>query len=163
LMGGFLLSSDDGVRLAPDVVLAWRTFPSLVFSETFQRNPSGTYLYPVMLIFLLLGILLLRRSEWSGARGGILAATALCFGLYLVAPARGFGGDYINARVAWAVFILGSTVAASGSRMQALAAPVALYVTGFLGVQLYHSMNKYVRNVSHAVEDYAKATDAIPA
>ena len=40
---------------------------------------------------------------------------------------------------------------------------MALYITGFLGVQLYRSMNRYVRNVSHAAEDYARVTDAIPA
>jgi len=163
LMGSFVLGSREKIHPQYDVVSAWRNFPSRVFSETFQQNPSGTYLYPVMLGFLLLGIVLLRRSEWSGARGGILASTAICFCAYLVLPGRGFGGDYINARVAWVVFILGSTVAASGSRMQALAAPVALYVTGFLGVQLYHSVNKYVRNVGNAVADYAKATDGIPA
>jgi hypothetical protein len=163
LMGTFVLASHDGIRIRPDVVLAWRNFPSRVFAETYLVNASGSYLYPVMLSFLLLGILLLRRSEWSSARGGIAVATAVCFALYLVAPSHGFGGDDINARVAWGVFILGCTVASSGARMQMLAAPLALYVTGFLGVQLYHSMNRNVRNVSHAVEEYAQATSAISA
>ena len=163
LMGSFVLASREGIHVTPDILLAWRNFPTHVFSETYQANPSGTWLYPVMLGFLLLGILLLRRTEWSSARGGIVAATAICFGLYLVAPSHGFGGDDINTRVAWAVFILGIAVAASGARMQMLGAPLALYVTGFLGVQLYRSMNWNVRNVSRAVDDYARATDAIPA
>jgi hypothetical protein len=163
LMGSFVLASREGIRVTPDVVLAWRNFPSRVFAETFQKNPSGTYLYPFVAGYLLLGIGLLRRAEWATARGGLLAATGVCFALYLVVPSHGFGGDDINARVAWAVFILGCTVAASGSRMQMLALPVALYITGFLGVQLYRSMNRNARNVSHAVEEYAAATDAIPA
>lgn len=162
LLGSFVLSSHDGIRITPDPLLAWRNFPARVFAETFQRNPSGTYLYPVMLGFMLLGILLLKRIEWSGVRGAVAAATGVCFALYLVVPARGFGGDDINSRVAWAVFILGSLVAASGSRMQKIALPVALYATGFLSVQLYRSMNRNVRNVSHAIEDYARATEAIP-
>ena len=163
LMGSFVLASHDGIQVTPDVARAWHNFPSRVFAETYLINASGTYLYPAMLGFLLIGILLLRRSEWSSARGGIVVATAVCFGLYLVVPSHGFGGDDINARVAWAVFILGCMVAASGARLQMLGAPLALYITSFLGVQLYHSMNRNVRNVSHAVEDYARATDAIPA
>jgi hypothetical protein len=163
LMGSFVLTSREGIRVTPDVVLAWRNFPSRVFAKTFQKNPSGTYLYPFVAGYLLLGIVLLRRAEWATARGGLLAATGICFGLYLVVPSHGFGGDDINTRVAWAVFILGCTVAASGSRMQMLGLPVALYITGFLGVQLYRSMNRNVRNVSHAAEEYARATDAIPA
>lgn len=162
LMGSFVLASREGIRVTPDILLAWHNFPSRVFAETFQKNASGTYLYPFVLLYLLLGIALLRRSEWATARGGIVAATGVCFVLYLVIPARGFGGDDINARVAWAVFILGCIVAASGSRMQTLGLPVAFYMTGFLGVQLYHSMNRNVLNVSHAVDDYAHATDAIP-
>ena len=163
LMGSFVLASREGIRVTPDIILAWHNFPSRVFAETFQENPSGTYLYPFMLCYLLLGIVLLRRSEWATARGGLLAATAVCFALYLIVPSHGFGGDDINARVAWAVFILGCTVAASGARMQMAALPVALVITGFLGVQLYRSMNRNVRNVSTAVEEYARATDSIPA
>jgi hypothetical protein len=116
-----------------------------------------------MLAYLVLGIVLLRRAEWATARGGLLAATGVCFAVYLIVPSHGFGGDDINARVAWAVFILGCTVAASGSRMQMAALPVALVITGFLSVQLYRSMNRNVRNVSRAVEEYARATDSIPA
>jgi hypothetical protein len=162
LMGSFVLASREGIRVTPDVVLAWHNFPSRVFAETFQKNPSGTYLYPFVAGYLLLGIVLLRRAEWVTARGGLLAATGVCFVLYLVVPSHGFGGDDINARVAWAVFILGCTVAASGSRMQMLGVPVALYITGFLGVQLYRTMNRNVRNVSRAVEEYARATEEIP-
>jgi hypothetical protein len=163
LMGSFVLASREGIHVTPNVVLAWHNFPGRVFAETFQKNPSGTYLYPFVAGYLLLGIVLLRRAEWATARGGLLAATGVCFVLYLVVPSHGFGGDDINARVAWAVFILGCTVAASGSRMQILGLPVALFITGFLGVQLYRSMNRNIRNVSHAVEEYARATDAIPA
>jgi hypothetical protein len=163
LMGSFVLASHDGIHATLDVVRAWRNFPSRVFAETFLRNPSGTYLYPVVVVFLLLGILLLRRTEWSTARGGIVIASAIFFGLYLVVPSHGFGGDDIDARVAWAVFILGCMAASSGARMQMLGLPMALYVTGFLGVQLYYSMIRNVQNVSRGVEDYARATDAIPA
>ena len=162
LLGSFVLASREGMTVKPDVVRAWRNFPSIVFTDTYRDSISGAYLYPAIAAFLLLGFALLRRSEWSTARGGIAAATAACFGLYLVLPAHGFGGDDINTRMAWAVFILGCTVAASGSRIQMLAANVALYVTAFLGVQLYQTMNRNVRNVSLAAEDYARATDAIP-
>ena len=163
LMGSFVLASSESIRVTPDVLAAWHNFPSRVFAETFQKNPSGTYLYPFVAGYLVLGIVLLRRSEWATARGGLLAATGVCFVLYLVVPSHGFGGDDINSRIAWAVFILGCTVAASGSRMQVVGPLVALYITGFLGVQLYRSMNRNVRNVSHAVEEYARATEAIPA
>ena len=82
LMGSFILASRDGIHVTPDIVGAWHNFPSRVFAETFQKNASGTYLYPFVLFYLLLGVVLLRRSEWATARGGIVAATGVCFVLF---------------------------------------------------------------------------------
>jgi hypothetical protein len=163
LLGSFVLNSREGITVRPDVVQAWKNFPSIAFTDTFRKNPSGTYLYPVIVAFLVLGILSLRRSEWSSARGALAAATGVCYALYLVVPAHGFGGDDINTRMAWSVFVLGCAVAASGSRMQRLLAPVAVYVAAILGVQLYQSMNRNVRAVSVALKDYEAATENIPA
>jgi hypothetical protein len=158
----FVSRSEKGIGL---MKADW-DLPSLtsrVFASTYGVTPSGTWLYPALVCYLVLGVVLLRKSEWSSVKGGIAVAGLTCASFTLLLPSKGFGGDQLNLRVAWLAFILGCVVAISGERLQRFAPYVALYVGVFMSIDIYHAIRLDVRAVGRAVADFAKATEEIPA
>jgi hypothetical protein len=113
-----------------------------------------------VLLCIVVTILGLRRSEWRSEKGGLAIAAAICFALYLIVPDQGLGGGESKIRLAWAVFILGGLVTASGA-LKPLEAPLAIYISLLLGCNLLVTWQS-LRLTSHAVEDYIAATDRIP-
>jgi hypothetical protein len=103
----------------------------------------------------------MRRAEWAGPRGAVMATAGACFALYLAVPDAGFGGGAIKVRFAWAVFLLGC-VAVPPARLAPLHTSLSLYIACFLTATLISTMNRNARAVSAAAEVYANAMEAVP-
>ncbi len=159
----FVARSDPGIGLIWDPWNYLRSLPSRVFAASYGVTPSGTWLYPAVVAYVVLGILLFKKKEWSTRQGGLAIAAIVCGALALLLPAKGFGGDQLNLRVAWLAFILGSIAASSAERLKRFAPFVAIYVAVFVGIDLYHAMRLDAQAVSRAVADFAQATAEIPA
>ncbi len=158
----FVARSDPGIGLIWDPWSYLRSLPSRVFAASYGVTPSGTWLYPAIIGYILLGIVLLKKKEWRTPQGGLAIAAIVCGTLALLLPAKGFGGDQLNLRVAWLAFILGLIAASSAERLKRFAPFVAIYVAVFVGIDLYHAMRLDAQAVSQAVADFAQATAEIP-
>jgi hypothetical protein len=162
LLLAFVVRSEKGVSLAGTDWDLW-SVPSRVFAASYGVTPSGTWLYPALVCYLLLAVVLLKRSEWASTTGALAFAGLICTGLTVVLPAKGFGGDQLNLRVAWLAFILGCVVAVSAERVHRIAPHVAVYVAVLVGADVYHAIRLDARAVGRAVADFARATAEIPA
>lgn len=103
-----------------------RTFPGDTFvtgADWWAREP---WAWSLALGYIVCGLIFPTRREWASVRGGLVITVLLCFIGYLFLPNAGLGGSKVNARFAWAVFLLGGVVAASASRLQAARVPLAL-------------------------------------
>jgi hypothetical protein len=163
LIGAFVLGSKQGMQWTPLQPFRLDQFVNPVFASNYGLSSAKVFLYPGLVCYAVIGILLLRRKEWASARGAIALAAGACFLLFLVVPGEGFGGGGISPRIAWAAFVLASTVALSGSRMQIAGPIIALVVAGLLATALYQERNENVVRVAAAAADYNAATKDIPA
>jgi hypothetical protein len=145
------------------VKLALDNFPTHVFASSRGRVGEQAFLVPAMLFFMAIGVLLMRRREWAGARGAIAVTAALTFGLYLIVPDSAFGAGAIKIRFSWALFVFGCLLALCVRRMQALRTPVAIYITCFLTATLLHQARHNVRNAGCAAAAYAAVLGQVPA
>ncbi|HEY4359917.1 MAG TPA: hypothetical protein VGN17_03060 [Bryobacteraceae bacterium] len=145
----------------PAIRESWKIFPMHVFASAQGWSGEETVLVRVMLLFLLLGIAVLKRAEWQTPRPALAVASLLSFAGYLLVPNQGFGGDAIKIRLSWSMFIFGCTLAASAARLLPLRIPLALCITGFLAANLI-TTTRNLRNISHAVTAYESALDAVP-
>lgn len=161
LFAFFARSSTAPIRLDIGVAEAWTDFPMHLFTTAAGPIGNQTYLWPAVLAYIVVGIAVMQRSEWTSVRGGLAMAAMVSFLIYLFLPDSGFGGERAKIRFAWAIFVLGGLVAVSVLRLQRFRIPFALYVAGFLIANLAvttHSLWAY----SAAVEDYLSALDDFP-
>jgi hypothetical protein len=158
----FVHQAEPGAAYDPQVEWAWNSFPMHVFASSRGRIGEQLLLYPAMLFFIAIATLAMRRREWASAQGAVVIIAILSFGLYLLLPNAGFGGDEIKMRLAWAVFVFGGILANSVSRMRPLRTPLSIYVACFMVANLIHTMEHNVWNASDAVYAYASALDRIP-
>jgi hypothetical protein len=162
LLGFFVKRSWGRTAFRPEIGRAWRSFPMHVFASARGRAAEEALLVPAMTIFLMVGLLALRRREWTSLRLPLAAAAGLSLAGYLLAPDTGFGGDQIKIRLAWAVFLFGCPVAASGARMRMLRGPISIYIACLVAANLIVTA-QIMSNVSRAAGLYASAFQGIPA
>lgn len=162
LIAWFASQSYTPAEFHPRVQWAWESFPMHVFATAAGRSGGQLLLYPAMLIYMLAAVLAMRKAEWKSARGGMVAAAAVVFGLYLFTPDAGFGGNEVKIRLAWVVFVLGGATAVTVARLRAFLAPLSVVMTLFLAAHWINAMQLNVRRVSAAVAEYARVTGAIP-
>jgi hypothetical protein len=156
----FLYSSEAGNYYDPTV--KWNDFPVHSFASTYGRTGEQVVVYIAMILLIGAGMLSMRRNEWLTARAPIFFAATVSFGLYLLVPNAGFGGDEIKVRFAWAVFIFGCLAASTVARMQPWRVMIAICATCFVTVTIIHSLNHNVRNVGPAVRAYSAALEKLP-
>ncbi len=161
LLGFFVRGGLGRVAFQPQVAWAWNSFPMQVFASAKGRAGGEELLVAAMLFFLIAGVLALAREEWLSVRGALTAAALASFAGYLLLPDAGFGGGEIKARMAWAVFLFGCPVVASGARMHALRTPVSLYVACFVAANLIFTA-RLVDKIGAAADVYATALERIP-
>jgi hypothetical protein len=160
-LGFFVSGRSSRIAFQPEIGWAWSSFPMHVFASSTGRAGEEALLVPAMIALLAMGLLALRRSEWTSARL-TLAATALAsFAGYLLAPDAAFTGGEIKIRLAWAVFFFGCPAAFSGARLRALRTPLSLYIACFVAGNLI-STAQTMRRVSRAADVYASALERIP-
>jgi hypothetical protein len=159
----FARASGEDRILDFNVKLALENFPTHVYASSRGRVGEQAFLVPSMLFFMAIGVLLMRRREWVGARGAIAVTAVLTFGLYLIVPDSAFGAGAIKIRFAWALFIFGCLLALCVRRMRALGTPVAIYITCFLTATLLHQARHNVRDAGRAASAYATVLDQVPA
>lgn len=163
ILGVFLAGAQRGKYVPPKALEALRLFPMHVFASSVGRIPQEKFLYPVIGLFALAGILSMKKQEWSSPRGAVVLLTLFSFAFYLYVPDAGFGGSVVKIRFAWAVFVFGSLVALSASRTGFLRLPVAVYTAALLAASLTSAMLHNVQNVSSAIEEASVVMDRIPA
>ncbi len=156
----FAASSTEPFRFQPAVEEAWNTFPLPVFTTGAGRSGTQTFLWPVVLGYIAVTAIAMRR-EWRTARGGLVIAAALTFLIYLFIPEEGLGGTQSKIRFAWGVFILGGLIASSARRLLPLRIPIAIYVSAFL-IGTLVSTTQALSATNRAVEDYLAAVGSIP-
>jgi hypothetical protein len=161
LLGFFLRGGWGRVAFQPEVAWAWNSFPMQVFASAKGRTGGEELLVAAMLFFLVAGVLALTREEWRSARLPLAVAALASFAGYLLLPDAGFGGGEIKARMAWAVFLFGCPVAASGARLRALRTPVSIYIACFVAANLVFTA-RLVHKVGAAADVYASELEHIP-
>ena len=119
------------------------------------------YLWPGILAYIVTAIIVMQRSEWKTAIGGMALATVASLVVFVILPDSGLGGGRAKIRFVWAIFIFGGIVAVSVRRLQPFRVPFALYVAGLLIANLVATTGS-LRAYSAAVEDYLSALDEFP-
>jgi hypothetical protein len=161
LLGFFVTGRASRIAFQPEIGWAWSSFPLHVFASARGRAGEEALLVPVMIALLAMGLLALRRREWTTERLPLAAASLASFAGYLLAPDAAFTGGQIKIRLAWAVFFFGCPALLSGTRPRALRTPLSLYIACFLAANLVFTAQT-LRKVSRAVDDYASAMEQIP-
>jgi hypothetical protein len=161
LLGFFVRGGLGRAAFQPGIAWAWNSFPMQVFASAKGRTGGEELLVPAMLFLMTAGLLAVTREEWRSARIPLAAAALASFAGYLLLPDSSFGGGEIKARMAWAVFLFGSPVAASGTRVRALRTPVSVYITCFVAANLIFTA-QLIRKISVAADVYALALEKIP-
>ena len=128
-------------------------FPLHVFATAPGANGAQYYLWPAALSYMVASVFVLTRGEWRSPRGGLVLAMLGTFGLYLLVPDKGLGGDLVKLRFAWGVFLLGGLLVASAHRMRRFQLPLALYVAVFLTANLVATAQS-VADSSDMIGDY---------
>lgn len=127
----FAVDGQTPVKLDPQIAWAWATFPKHIFL-TARGDAEQRLLWKAVLIYASLAALLLKKKEWASAKGGLVLATLLIFGVYLLIPDRGFGGAEAKIRFSWIFFVLAGLVACSASRLRYLRVPAAIFVAALV-------------------------------
>jgi len=149
------------IPYAPEIRKAWRLFPMHAFASARGRAGEESLLVPVMLVYLLIGIIAMKRSEWFTVRPAVGIAALVSFAGYLLVPNEGFGGGEIKIRLAWATFAFGCALAASVEKLQPLRTLLSIYIAGLMIVSLA-TATRNARNISHAANAYTAALEKIP-
>ncbi len=161
LLAFFVRKSVGRVDFQADAAGAWGSFPQHVFASARGRVTEEAMLVPAMLFLLAVGLLALTKVEWSSVRLPLAAASLAAFAGYLFGPDTGFGGGGIKIRLAWAVFLFGCPIAASGARMRALRIPVSIYIACFMAGSLIVT-GHLVRRIGVVADLYSSALEQIP-
>lgn len=149
------------IPYAPDIQAALRVFPMHAFASARGRAGEETFLVPVMLFYLIIGVVAMKRSEWLTVRPALGVAALVSFAGYLLVPNEGFGGGEIKIRLAWATFAFGCALAASVANLAPLRALLSVYIACVLAVSLA-TTTRNARNISHAADAYTAALEKIP-
>jgi hypothetical protein len=158
----FVRASGQTTDFNPEIGWAWENFPMHAFASSVGRMGSQYFLVPGMLLFLIIGFLGMRRSEWASPRAPIFGLAAFSFVFYLLLPNSGFGGDDIKIRLVWAVFIFGCIAASTVQATQPLNTALALCIAAFLGPTLVHTLRTNIRAVGPSTTAYLAALERIP-
>jgi len=102
------------IEWKPDVESALAGFPMHVFATAAGTVGGQVLLGSGVLLCIAVTLLGLRPKDWRSEKGALAVAALICFLLYLFVPDQGLGGSETKIRLAWAVFILGGLVTASG-------------------------------------------------
>ncbi len=138
----------------------WFTTPSRVFSNWYGPIPLNQWLLPAVTLAILAGtVRALGRPRTKTF--ALSLATLTCLLLYLFLPSRGFGGEEINLRLAWILFVLGGALATP--LLERYSGWVAIVTTAFLAPFLVHAIQIQIRDVNDAVVAYEEMTKEIPA
>ena len=149
------------IPYAPGIQAALHAFPMHVFASARGRAGEETFLVPVMLLYLIIGVLAMKRSEWLTVRPALGIAALVSFAGYLLVPNEGFGGGEIKIRLAWATFAFGCALAASLANLAAVRVLLSVYIACVLAVSLA-TATRNARNISRAANAYAAALERIP-
>jgi hypothetical protein len=158
----FIKASGQSADYDSSIAWAWNSFPMHAFAASRGRTGEQAVLMPGMLLFMCIGVLAMRRHEWTSARGPVFVTAGGLFILYLLVPNVGFGGDEIKIRFAWAVFFFGCTAASTVERLQPIRIPVAIYTAIFVAATLIHTLKVNVWSVAPAASAYLAAMEKIP-
>jgi len=158
---GLYLSSGGPTHYTPQIAWAWNEFPMHVFQTGNGKSGGQMLLSSFFLFYIAAGILLLRKREWTSARGGLAIATLLTFLAYLLAPDSGFSGSLVKIRLSWGVFLLGGLLACSVMRLRPLRVATAIWVACFLAGNAVNSA-AIAKGISNAAVDYLSVANLIP-
>lgn len=163
LLGLYAAGPRGGVQPAAGLspADAWRDFPMHVFLTGSGAFGSQRYTWMLVLSVSIAAVLLLKKREWLSPLGGLVAAAAICFLLYLFLPDSGLGGSMVKIRFSWAVFVLGGILAWSASRLRHLRTPIAIAVAVLVAANL-QATARSARQLSDAAAAYLAALRSIP-
>lgn len=148
-------------RYVPNVQLAWTTFPMQVFATAGGAWGAQRYCWPMVLLLIVAGLVLMRREEWRGPRGALAITATLCLVLYFVLPDHGFGGGEAKIRFAWATFLFGALAVSTVSRLRRWQMPVAVFIAATVAANLI-ATRQTAAGMSAAAGDYLEASAVIP-
>jgi hypothetical protein len=157
---GLYLESGGPTHYNPQIAWAWNEFPMHVFQTGSGRSGAQTLLSSFFLYYIAAGILLMRKREWTSARGGLAVATLLAFLAYLLTPDAGFGGSLVKIRLSWAVFLLGGLLACSVMRLRPMRVATAIWVACFLAGNAVNTM-AIAKRLSNVAADYLPVANLI--
>lgn len=157
---GFHVGGNASIPWHPEFEEALANFPMHVFATAAGQYGGQNLLVPGIVLYIAVGVLGLRRSEWRSEKGALVVAMLVAFLLYLFVPDVGLGGSMAKIRFVWIVFVLGGLVAASTVRTR-FERPLAIYIALLLGSNLFATWQS-LHLTSRAVEDYLSATGGIP-
>jgi hypothetical protein len=158
----FVRGSGQTTAYDPAIAWAWNSFPMHAFAASQGKTGEQTLLVAAMLFYMIVGLLAMRRNEWTSPKACLFVGGAFSFVIYLLTPDSGFGGDAIKIRFAWAVFVFGCLAASTVTALLPLRIPVAIFTTCFLTATLFQAFRLNVRHVSRAVKAYEAALSTIP-
>lgn len=138
-----------------------RAFPQQVFLTGVGALGAQALLRSLVLAYFLVGILLMRSSDWRSASGGLLIAMMLCLAAYLFMPAEGFGGSAVSMRFAWAVFMLGGIAVAALPGLGMMRVPFAIVVAVLVAGNTI-ATQRTLQLLSRATDSYLAAASQIP-
>jgi len=131
LMALFAAGAETAVKPDPQIGWAWTEFPMHIFL-TAGGEAKQRLLWEFLMINAVVAALLLKKREWTSAKGGLVLAALLIFAIYLTVPDRGLGGNEAKIRFSWVFFVLAGLVACSASRLRVLRVPVAIFFAWFV-------------------------------
>ena len=162
LLLAFIRGSGQTTAYDPATAWAWNSFPMHAFAASQGKTGEQTLLVAAMLFYMIVGLLAMRRNEWTSPKACLFVAGVFSFLVYLRTPDSGFGGDAIKIRFVWAVFVFGCLAASTVTALRPLRIPVAIFTTCFLTATLLQALRLNVRNVSRAAKAYEAALSTIP-
>jgi hypothetical protein len=118
------------------------------------------FLLPVVTLYLSIAMWWRTSGSPPISRTALQLATLICLALYLFLPPKGFGGEEINLRVGWIVFVLAA--AAAVPILERHSAILGVYIAAFLIPFLFTVLEVQVRNTSRAAAQYEELTRVIP-
>jgi hypothetical protein len=104
-------------------------------NEVFFRVSHVVCAWTLLAIFA--SVILWRRAEWRGARGGLFAAVMVMFGVYLFTPEGSGYATFFSERVAWLILVFSIITVSTSVQSRSVLRLFTLFLAPLLGLDLY--------------------------
>lgn len=162
LFGVYLQGALTGTTLVSNYEWAFNAFPMHLFASARGKVGEQAFLVPVILFYCAIGVLSMKKRQWTTARGAVSIMAFVSFLLYLFIPDAGFGGSLIKIRMLWPMFICGAAIASSLPGLRRIQTPLGIYITCYMVFTLSQAGKQNVYDVSRVAEACKPIFDLIP-